>query len=112
MDHRVTTIFEKLKEVARNRSLTNYNEVGRLVGLNMASEYDRIRIAQLLDEINQLEVADDRPMITALVILKNENIPGEGFFKCAIGLGKYDGSDDDSFWAQEVERVYTHWVKN
>ena len=109
MDYQESAIYENLKEIARQKSLTNYDEIGKLVGLNMASEYDRIRIAQILDKINQLEVACGRPMITALVILKNKNMPGKGFFDCATKLGKYDGADDDLFWSTEVARVYSYW---
>ena len=102
-------IYEKLKEVARAKDLTNYTEVGRLADLDMSTDVGRIRIAQLLDEINQYEDSEGRPIISALVKLKNAEMPGSGFFVCAQGLGKYQGGDDLAFWIQEVKRVHNYW---
>ncbi|MBI2831829.1 MAG: hypothetical protein HYX79_06195 [Chloroflexi bacterium] len=109
MEYPIPLVYEKLKEVARAESLTNYTEVGEIVGLDMATDVGRIRIAQILDDINRFEAQNNRPMLSAVVILKGKNIPGSGFFECAKGLGKYDGGDDDRFWADEVANVYNYW---
>ncbi len=103
-------IYEKLKEVARTKSLITYREVGDLVGLNMHDAGDRVRIAQILDDINEEEVIiHDRPMLSSVVIRKDTSIPGAGFFKCARKLGRYVVGPDEEFYWEELREVYDAW---
>ncbi|ADJ26548.1 conserved hypothetical protein [Dehalogenimonas lykanthroporepellens BL-DC-9] len=111
------TIYEKLKQIATNQSITYYSEIAPLASLNMSSPEDRNKIAHILDQINihEREVVPNRPMLSAVVILKDDNMPGSGFFNCAEGLGKFNGDTDDKkrtiFWSQELKRVYDYWGK-
>lgn len=107
--HRI--VYEKLKEVARNRSVISYSEAGNLIGLDMATEIGRIRIAQILDDINNDEDQENSPMLSAVVIRNDINMPGSGFFECAKGLGKYHGGNDLVFWVHELVRVHNCWSK-
>ena len=66
----IQIIYEKLTEVARMQSTTTYSEVGDLVGLDMSTEVGRIKIAQILDDINWYESKGNRPMLSSVVILK------------------------------------------
>ena len=106
-------IYEKLTEVAKTRNITYYSEIAPLAGLDMATEVGRIRIAQILDDINLYENDHDRPMLSSIVILKESNSPGTGFFECARGLGKYHGSNDEKerlmFWIRELAKVHNYW---
>jgi hypothetical protein len=102
-------IYDKLQSVAHARHLTNYSEMGKLVGL---APHD-YRLWVMLDEINQYEHLHNRPMISALVISQEENRPGSGFWACASGLGKYiEGSDKDRFWSEELGRVWDYWASH
>jgi len=102
-------IYDELKEVARARELTNYTEVGALVGL----EPHDSRLWAMLDEINRFEHEHKRPMISALVIAKQENRPGSGFWVCATDLGKFiKGEDEDRFWSDELRRVWEYWASH
>ena len=69
----------------------------------------------LLDEINRLCNRLDLPMLSALVVSESRKpaIPGNGFFTLAQALGKLNpGQDHQSFWKQEVNRVYdADWSK-
>lgn len=105
----IQIIYENLVEVARSQNTTTYSEVGKLVGLDMSTEVGRIRIAQILDDINWYESKENRPMLSSVVILKNDNRPGAGYFECARALGKYHGIDDLSFWSHELNEVHDHW---
>ena len=49
MDKTLTIIYGYLVQVAREKGITNYTEVGQLVSLDMSTEIGRIRIAQMLD---------------------------------------------------------------
>ena len=109
MEDKAEAIRQHLIEVARAKNLTTYTEAGNWVGLDMAWEVARIQIAQLLDSINEDEIDQGRPMLSSLVIYKDEGRPGSGFFKCARGLGKLVGNNEDSFWAKEVKAVHEWW---
>jgi hypothetical protein len=109
MPQTIQIIYDRLTEVARVQNTTTYSEVGELVGLDMSSEVGRIRIAQILDDINWYESKGDRPMLSSVVILKNQKIPGVGYFECARALEKYHGNDDLSFWSHELNEVHNHW---
>ncbi len=100
-------IYDKLKEVARAQQTIYYQQVGSLVGLDMHDPGDRHRISQLLDDINEEEVTvHQRPMLSAIVIRKDEEIPGQGFWVCAKRLGLYRGGSELEFWCDQVEQVY------
>ena len=105
-------VYEELIKVAQSGSTTYYSEIAPLAGLDMSSEVDRFRIAQILGEISEDEHRDGRPLLSAVVILKGENRPGEGFFGLAGNLGLYDGGDADQYWAQELGHVHRFWSQN
>ena len=103
-------IYDKLKEIAHAESLITYQEVGSLVGLDMHDPGDRVIIAQLLDNINVEEVTvHQRPMLSAVVVRKEDGIPGPGFFKCAKKLGRYMVGPELEFYCKELQRVYDAW---
>jgi len=106
-------ISDRLKEIARLQTDTTYQELGSLVGLNMSDVGDRVRIAQLLDSINKEEVTQHgRRMLSVLVIRDDTNMPGQGFFTCAKGLGLYAGSgaeDELAFFCKETRQVHDLW---
>jgi hypothetical protein len=100
-----TIIYERLIEVARERRYTNYTDVGLLVGLEPFNPI----LWNMLDEINIHERRENRPMLSALVINQIENKPGPGFFKCARGLGVFQGGDEFLFWINQLNEVWNHW---
>jgi len=112
MEEKAETIRQHLVQVARQKGIKTYTEVGNWVGLDMSWEPARIQIAQLLDMINENEINEERPMISALVVHKEDGRPGVGFFQCARGLGKFAGNDEDGFWANEVKAVHEYWVSH
>ena len=112
MDEAPQSIHQRLKATARRHETTFYSEIAPLAGLNMESEYDRIRLAQILDEISRGEHSQGRPLLSAVVIRKDENLPGQGFFNLARDLGLYAGNDDLEYWVKELARVHQHWSED
>lgn len=112
MEEKTRVIHDFLIQVARTGGLTTYTDAGAVAGLDMASEIDRIHIAQILDDINTDENSQGGPMISALVIYKDKGRPGPGFFTCARGLGRLTDSDEDGFWAREVTSVHHWWASH
>jgi hypothetical protein len=69
---------------------------------------DRVIIAQLLDNINEEEVTvHERPMLSAVVVTKEDSIPGQGFFKCAKNVGRYTIGPELVFYCEEVQRGFS-----
>ena len=65
----------------------------------------------LLDQISKEEDAAGRGILTALVVLRNEGIPGSGFWASAADLGR-EIKDKVTFWAEEVKRVIEECKKH
>ena len=111
MDSGTEAIYQELLLVAKGSNLTNYSDIAPLAGLDMGLPPDRNSMASILDEISRSEHENGRPLLSAVVVLKGENIPGEGFFSLAKDLRLHDGSDDVVFWVREVQRVHNYWSK-
>ena len=106
-------ISHKLREVARSGGLITYGEVAELVGLSMGNPADRTEISGLLDEINKHEARYKRPMLSAVVVRVDTQMPGPGFFVCARDIGRLPTSDSIEelvFWAKEVKVVHSYWA--
>ena len=101
-------VYEKLKQVARVRSVITYGEIASLAGLGITNPRHP-RLAQILAEICAYEVQQGHPMLGAVVVRKADNIPGEGFFKLARSLGRFQGDDKLAFWNGELDKVYNYW---
>ena len=107
MDSKTRTVREKLVEVAKHKETISYSDVARIADLHRHS----IALFRLLDDINKHEHAAGRPLLTAVVISKENSMPGPGFFKLATRLGHHrDGDDDRLYWMWERDRVYAEWA--
>ena len=87
-------IHEELLRVARSQRVVNYSDVAPLAGLNMDSPEDRNRIADILDVISQAEHRAGKPLLSAVVIRRDKNMPGAGFFNLARRLGLHGSGND------------------
>lgn len=103
-------VYEKLREVARNRETISYGGVARLAGIDMDNPHFATLVGHMLDEINRAEHRAGHPLLSAVVIGLDGNRPGRGFFSCARDLGCFRGGDEDEFWVEELHRVYAHWA--
>ncbi|MCY4364611.1 MAG: hypothetical protein OXE17_00055 [Chloroflexi bacterium] len=103
-------LLNHLELLAQAGNTIYYREAAQFVGMSHRSR----GFFELLDNINRHEHNECRPLITALVV-HNPNggvreMPGEGFFSLALGLGlQEEGEDDHAFWVAELERVFQYW---
>ena len=107
-------IHERLIEVAQGaqeKGYVYYSDVAPMAGLNMDSPGDRNEIAAILDGISQAEHDAGRPLLSAVVIRRDENMPGTGFFTLARALGLHTEGDNLDFWLAELRRVHDYWSK-
>jgi hypothetical protein len=64
--------------------------------------------AQILQDLCADEVAAGRPILGVLVVNKQTDRCGSGFFRWAAAQG-FDVSDPETFWLSEFERVCNYW---
>lgn len=87
----------------KNDRLITYTELSNAITSIRIEPHDFAMI-RLLDEISKEEDAAGRGILTALVVLKDEQVPAEGFWASARDIGRVIG-DKWVFWAEEVRRV-------
>lgn len=102
-------VYEELKRIAHAKNVTNYTAIGQMIGLDMENPANRNKISEVLDGINHYEHRRKRPMLSAVVIRQDINMPGQGFFECARQLRKYEGGNKSVFWAHELTEVHNYW---
>lgn len=103
-------IYEALKQIAQKQRTTTYSDIAPLAGLDMDSPADRDKIREILGKISTYEPHNGRPMLTAVVVHKQDNMPGDGFFELAQHLGLMGkGEDHLAFFARELTRVLQAW---
>jgi hypothetical protein len=75
----------------------------------MEKPVDREEIRRILSAISTYEHDQGRPFLSAIVVRKQDNIPGEGFFQLARSLGLFGGNDRVAFFRREVAKVHEIW---
>lgn len=103
-------LYKYLLEIATQRRYTRYANAGAIIGLNMNEPADRDQISRLLDEISEHEHHAGHPLLSAVVIHAQDNMPGNGFFTMAQRVGRFSSGDKLIFWLNELENVHTHWA--
>jgi hypothetical protein len=96
---------------ARYRGLITYQEIARLMGLPMTGNYMGHEIGEILGEISEDEIANGRPMLSALAVGVSGE-PGDGFYTWAKQLGRLHDDTKEGrqrFWEQERLAVYEAW---
>ena len=104
---------QHLAGVAGRRKLIHYAEVADMLGI-VADRLDHCpELAQSLDEISTFEHGDGRPLLSVVVVRKEDKRPGGGFFKMAKQNGvQSPGADDDEFYVAELNRAWDYWEQH
>ncbi len=104
------TIRDRLIEVAKNRMVVFYAEIGELLDFSMDNPHHRRELGRILGEISTDEDRSGSPLLSAIVVHKDNHLPGKGFFELARELGKLKpGEDNDAFYASELKSVFEEW---
>ena len=106
---RAAALYDECVKVARRGGTTFYSAIAPLVGLDMSVAADRATISGYLDQISRSEYLKGRPLLSAVVVRKDQSQPGKGFFDLVHELGLHDGDGNDRYWARELGRVHQHW---
>ena len=91
---------QRLIQVARRKATVTYSEL---------SPSAPRAIGRKLDQIGSVELADGRPLLTAVVVTKETGKSGTGFFALAREWGRFDGNNWNAFWQQELQAVWDYW---
>ena len=103
---------QALIDQAKTGKLTTYKELADR--LELAPPHKIHRIAEALEALMKEDVADGRPMLSALCVSKMQpGIPGRGFFLTAeifgVFLGDPAGLEAPAFHAIELQRVFSFY---
>ena len=104
-------IRDMLIKAAKNRDVVYYAEVGKLLNFSMDNPSHWVKLGCILDKISTEEHESGRPFLSAVVVHKEDHLPGEGFFNLARELGKQKPDEDnDTFYANERKKVFDKWT--
>ena len=103
-------LYNQLQKAASTEGTVFYSDLALTLGLNMQSPEDRNRMSFLLDEISIYEHSHGRPLLSVVVVHKDDDrMPGQGFFSMAKRVGLFQTNDRIAFFSEELRRVYNHW---
>jgi ankyrin repeat protein len=102
-------LYDALLRAARKGGTTTYADLAPLLDVDIDRKDDREWLAGLLRDISIHEHEQGRPMLSAVVVLKGRQTPGQGFFDLAKKLGRMTSEEPEAFWRMELRRVYQQW---
>ena len=112
-------VYEILLRLARERKTITYKDLAHEAGVPDADKpYIWFSyLPGLLDEINVVEKEADRPLLSAIVVRKEDGLPGDGFFfnltarpyLVPAGATK---EEKRAVHGQELKQVYKTWSES
>lgn len=109
MEH--PAVHGTLVEAARARGFVHYSELARMLGIDMDNPHFGAQVGRILGEISTDEVANGRPMLSAIVVSKDDMLPGKGFFKLGQELHQVQpGEDEVAFAIRQIRLVHEYWA--
>ena len=102
---------------ARQKKTITYADLFANYGADMDDTSHRNEVGKLLYHIGEEEYNNQHPLLTAIVIRKDINMPGPGFFDFANEFGFAIGKDSDDeekekFFKKHLKKTYDFWSKN
>lgn len=103
-------VYERLVRAARARELVHYGELAKMLGIDMDNPHFGAQVGKVLGRISEDEVAAGRPMLSAIVVSKDDMLPGRGFYDLGKQLRQVrDGEDEVAFAVRQIRQVHGHW---
>lgn len=95
--------------VARRGNLIYYSELVKKIK-SCVLEPHGSPLAHMLGEISSEEDDKGRWLLTAIVVRKEDGMPGQGFVDLAKSRGR-NVKDRETFWTEEVRKVHDVWSR-
>lgn len=104
-------VYCTLIGVAKSESTISYQEIAKIMNLGSAGNYMAKEVGEMVGTISLTEHIFQRPLLSAVVVRRDTNEPGKGFFELAESLGVFDSNNQaqTDFWKQELQKVYGVW---
>ena len=114
-----TFLIDMIRDPKYLDNTTIYQKVSNAcdLGLDMVKDKDRKTIGELLCVISEFEHERGRKLLSAIVVLANTGLQGEGFFELADKLGVREKeitehpmlTDDKKFSNAMVAQCHNYW---
>jgi hypothetical protein len=102
-------VYSELITAAKYRGTVTYQEIALIMGIAPIGNNMQRVTGQVLGEISEEEVSNERPMLSAIAV-GVKGVPGPGFYNFARALGKLQPEEDElQFWKKESQAVYDTW---
>jgi len=95
----------EMERVARAGQLLTYEELVDAIKVQRYA-YNGSPLTRLLCQISRTTYAEKQVLLSAVVVLKKERIPGEGFFLFARDDLGLEIDDEIEFWQQQRDAAY------
>lgn len=104
-------LYAYLLAAARSGRFVTYSDAAEMVGLTMRNPHHRRLIGQLLGRISTYEAEHGRPMLSSIVVNKDQRSKlGQGFYQLGEELRlKEIGQDPDAFARNQMRETFEHW---
>ena len=105
-------VYKKLKERASKNKTISYSDLVSECHLNLdlSKSKDRNALSEILGEIADFEVKQDKPMLSAVVVKKGQNYPSYGFFTYADELKvRKEGESDKELFERQLKACFEYW---
>ena len=107
-----------LEAIARRKSTTTYSGLAEQLGFPpMEGAWTAHPLSQVFEYLDQQDAATSRPFRTSVVIRKDKNIPGDGYFESLAriktkGIPAKTDTAKEKVWLDELNAVYAFkWPK-
>ena len=108
MDHQA--VYDRLVAAARAREFVHYGELAKMLDIDMDNPHFGALVGKVLGEVSEDEVAAGRPMISAIVVSRDDMLPGKGFYNLGKQLHLVQPDEDEiAFAIRQIRRVHEYW---
>ena len=105
-------LYARLTQAAKEKKFVSYADLSAAISQPMTDGAGVNAMTEMLEEIADHELANGRPLLAAIIVNENTNMPGAGLFSYAKrkGLMKPKDKDTLTFFLTEAKKVHEFWA--
>jgi hypothetical protein len=105
------TLYDRLVQAAIGREFVYHTELAEIIGMDADNEHFGAELERLLGDITRFEVAGGRPMLSSVVVRKEDHLPGRDFYALGEELRLVQpGEDEVSFAVRQIKATHDYWA--